>query len=87
MARTAMTDEEKKESRKKWNKKYYEKSVATSAEGEPQRFSDYLAEKGKKQVKLTLDVTDYDALKEYCDANGLKIQDYIKQLIKDALGI
>lgn len=89
MAKEVISEERNAEGgRKAWNKTYYDKTVAKKEDGKStQSFTDYLAGTGKKQLKLTLTLEEYEAIKAFCDENNTKPQDYIRQLIREDLGL
>ena len=84
MARQKLPEEERKKRRVESDKKYYESRVQT-VDGEKINYSEYLETTGKKQMKLTLTTEEDRRVREYCDSQGIKPQDYIRGLIREDL--
>ena len=85
MARTKMTEEQKAEARKEANKKYYQNRRLKAAEEEGVKYSDYLADKGRTQLKLTLTPEEDKALRAYAEEHGYTPQEVLKKYIHESI--
>lgn len=86
MPRPKLSDEQKKENRKKANEAYNKKRLLDET-GEKQTYSEYLEKKGTKQLKLTLTLEQDSAIRKHCAEIKMKPQEYILKLIQKDLKI
>lgn len=88
MPRPRLSDEERAKRKAIRNKDFYEKSVLKNEDGKDQNYTQYLEDVAhRKQLKLTLTLKEFEAIKIFCDENNTKPQDYIRQLIREDLGL
>ena len=84
MPRPKLSKKEKDEHKKALDKAYNDKRLIDS-NGQKISYSEYLKDKGTKQLKLSLPIEMDSALRQYCTQEGIKPQKYILELIEDAL--